>query len=277
MKLKKVIVIALVIITIFSMSGCSFGMLDNDFQYSVVQKFSSAFNSSHASDYSSDRGVSSCESSASDAVSATADEQCKFTWEDGSDGVIITKYIGESNTVTVPDVIDGKSVVGIDSGAFGDRVEAVFIPASITNVDESAFHIGKYILSIEVAADNQYYASHDGILYNKDMSILLRCPAGRKNQVDVPEGVTTIGRTAFLSCTNLKSITLPNGLTSIQKNAFSGCIKLRSISLPASVTSMAFDAFVGCTSLRDIYAYKEAVEGWPNNWVPSSDCNVHLY
>ncbi len=277
MKLKTVFAFALVSLAVLSMSGCSFGMLDNDFQYSVVQKFSSTYDSSSASDYSSGRGVSSCESSASSAASATVDVQFTFASADDSDGIIITEYIGEGAAVTVPETINGRNVVGIGSHAFDDRAEQVYIPASVAQIAISAFDVGEHIFSIEVDADNPYYSSHDGILYNKDATLLIRCPMGRKKQVTLPDGVTQIGKTAFLCCMELESIILPDGLTSIQNGAFCSCKKLQSIFLPATVTSMAQDAFIGCTALRDVYASKDAVASWPKSWVPTGDCKVHLY
>ena len=61
--------------------------------------------------------------------------------------------------------------------------------------------------------------------------------------------VTTIGKSAFSSCTNLRSIELPNTITEIGRRAFSGCANLLGINLPNSVTTIRSGAFSGCSGL----------------------------
>ncbi len=50
--------------------------------------------------------------------------------------------------------------------------------------------------------------------------------------------VTAIGRSAFLSCRNLLSVTIPNTVTSIGQQAFSYCDALKTMTIPKSVTSI---------------------------------------
>lgn len=67
--------------------------------------------------------------------------------------------------------------------------------------------------------------------------------------VVVPEGVTSIGSSAFVM-TSVISVSLPSSLTSIGGSAF-GFSSLRSIILPAGLTSIASSAFQG-TSLTSL-------------------------
>lgn len=62
-------------------------------------------------------------------------------------------------------------------------------------------------------------------------------------------GVTSIGTSAFSSCSGLTTISLPNSVTSIDKDAFYKCNSLTTISLPNSVTSIGSSAFYGCDNL----------------------------
>ncbi len=92
-------------------------------------------------------------------------------------------------------------------------------------------------------------------------------------ELEIPEGVTSIGSYAFSGCTSLTSITIPESVTSIGEWAFSGCSSLTSITIPASVTSIGSEAFYGCSSLTIYCEAASQPEGWDTNWT-SGDCPV---
>lgn len=71
-------------------------------------------------------------------------------------------------------------------------------------------------------------------------------------KVEMSEGITTIGRSAFENCTCLTSITIPDGVTSIGQDAFNGCASLTNIIIPDSVTSIGAEAFELCQGLKSI-------------------------
>jgi hypothetical protein len=70
--------------------------------------------------------------------------------------------------------------------------------------------------------------------------------------ITLPSSLTSIGASAFRSCTGLTSITLPNSVTSIGSFAFSNCNGLTSITLPSSLTTISSSAFSGCDGLTTI-------------------------
>ena len=70
--------------------------------------------------------------------------------------------------------------------------------------------------------------------------------------ITIPEGVTSIGNSAFYGCTNLTEVNLPSTLTSIGNSAFYGCTNLTEVNLPSTLTSIGSNAFNGCTSLASI-------------------------
>lgn len=68
----------------------------------------------------------------------------------------------------------------------------------------------------------------------------------------IPEGVTSIGTSAFYDCYVLTSINIPDGVTSIGESAFYGCYELTSINIPEGVTSIGARTFEDCRSLVSI-------------------------
>lgn len=75
--------------------------------------------------------------------------------------------------------------------------------------------------------------------------------------VNIPEGVTSIGGDTFTGCSALVEITIPDSVTSIGGGAFTGCTSLKKLTIPDSVTMIGDWAFSGCSSLKNIYIDKE--------------------
>ncbi len=96
----------------------------------------------------------------------------------------------------------------------------------------------------------------------------------RISEIIIPDGVTSIGASAFNicrsltrvklpaklnemgsgvfgDCSALASITLPETLTEIPSSCFNGCSSLKRILIPASVKTVYYDAFANCTNLKD--------------------------
>ncbi len=70
--------------------------------------------------------------------------------------------------------------------------------------------------------------------------------------VEVDNGVTSIGDYSFYYCSDLTSITIPDSVTSIGDSAFSDCRSLTNIEIPNSVTSIGDSAFSNCRSLTNM-------------------------
>ncbi len=70
--------------------------------------------------------------------------------------------------------------------------------------------------------------------------------------VEISNGATSIGSSAFFGCTGLTSETIPNSVKSIGDCAFKDCSGLTSVTIPNSVTSIGNEAFINCSSLSNI-------------------------
>ena len=148
-----------------------------------------------------------------------------------------------------------KNLTGIYSGVFSGctSLTEITIPDSVTSIGGSAFSGCTSLAEITVSPNNKNYSSVAGVLFNKDVSELIVYPKGNgRSAYTVPDGVTSIGGSAFSGCTSLAEIVIPDSVTSIGDSAFSGCTSLAEIVIPDSVTSIGVFAFSGCTSLSKV-------------------------
>ena len=113
--------------------------------------------------------------------------------------------------------------IGFNAFEFGSRLEAMHIPASVASIGAVCFVNCRSMKNITVDEANQDFASVDGVLYDKDVTTLITCPAGKRGEVRVPSTVTTILGWSFLGCDKLKLIVIPESVTDIQEHAFDGC------------------------------------------------------
>ncbi len=130
------------------------------------------------------------------------------------------------------------------------KLESLSLPVGLESIGQNAFNACG--ASVSVHQDNPFFATRDGILYNKEMTRIVYVSESA-TEVCVPAGVQDI-QTAFSGRTQLRKITFEEGssITVIPNSAFSGCTNLEEIGLPATVTAIGSDAFYRCSSLRSI-------------------------
>lgn len=75
---------------------------------------------------------------------------------------------------------------------------------------------------------------------------------GPGGDVEIPEGVTSIGESAFDGCKGLTTLTIPERVQRIGSFAFRGCCSMTTLSIPNSVTNIGWSAFERCSNLLDI-------------------------
>lgn len=74
--------------------------------------------------------------------------------------------------------------------------------------------------------------------------------------VEIEEGVTSIGNSAFYDCTKITYAIIPNSVTGIGDDAFGGCA-FTSVTIPKSVTSIGRLVFTSCNKLTAINVDKD--------------------
>lgn len=207
------------------------------------------------------------------------------------------------------DIPDG--VKSIAKAAFGMlKRKELYIPASVENVVEGAFHIYPNLESITVADENPYFTDEGNALIRiSDKCLLLGC-----STTQIPSDIKTIGegafmyvsienivlpnsvekiyafafaecpltsivlsenlqvivRYAFYSCTNLKEIAFPEGLRTIGDYAFYSCTSLEVIDLPSSLRSLKRGQFGDCKNLKKVFWYEKKLEYSTGGFVGSN-------
>ncbi|MDA7656570.1 leucine-rich repeat protein, partial [Akkermansiaceae bacterium] len=205
------------------------------------------------------REETSSETKPPEAVSVNPNLKYKIE----GDAVAITECDKKaSGELIIPAIIEGKPVTKIGEAAFlrCSSLTSITIPKGVTSIEKRAL-VGCYRLtSINVELGSSNYKDVDGVLFNKEKTLLHTYPADKTgaNYV-IPNSVTSIGGSAFGHCTGLTSITIPDSVTSIGKNAFYGCSGLNALTFLGDAPKIENDAFEGSSPT----IYREAdSKGW---------------
>lgn len=134
----------------------------------------------------------------------------------------------------------------IDKGilkTYAGSQEVVVIPQEVTSIHNNAFYYLEPQNNLK-----------EVVLHNKITSIgksaFIDCDA--LETVTIPSSVKTVNKKAFSGCDNLKTVTLEQGVDSIEKKAFYKCKNLETITIPGSVTTVGKLAFSCCDSLKSV-------------------------
>jgi hypothetical protein len=158
--------------------------------------------------------------------------------------------------ITIPD-----GVTTIGEGAFaGSGLTNATIPVSVTNIGEGPFADCESLTAITVDAQNSFYSSTNGVLFDKAQTALIQYPGGIGGSYTVPGGVTNIGDYAFADCTGLTNVTISASVTSIGNDAFENCPGLTGFYFQGDAPSADSTVFSGDTN--GIVYYQFGTTGW---------------
>ncbi len=198
-----------------------------------------------------------------------------ISWQLNSEGNLeIYKYEGQINAampdytletqpwaayrddITVVTVYNGVKVIGKNAFAGCNNLYMVSIPATVNSIGgnevSGVFSGCPNLKEIMVSSSNSDFSTENGVLFNKDKTILLRCPIGKTGIYAVPDTVTTINHNAFSKCNQLTSVKLPISCTMINQSAFYDCRNLENINFPEGFMGFSRTVFANCYKLADI-------------------------
>ena len=149
--------------------------------------------------------------------------------------------------VTLP-----STLTSIKDGAFWycDSLKSITIPRNVSELYNGAWNHCINLEEIRVDPQNPCYADRDGILYNKAMTELLRCPEAWKGTLSVPEGVQKLENRAFYQCHGVTEVRLPSSVRELDYEVFFDCTSLKRADFSAISCEFDISVFSGCSGLE---------------------------
>ena len=184
-----------------------------------------------------------------DGFTNTRDQLTELTFREDTTGIAERAFRNYENLqhVTFPD-----GLKYINSKAFYacKSLEDIQLPEQLEALGADAFYTGYYgvLEKISISENNLYFASVDGIIYDKNLTKIIAVPTNLKN-AEIPDTVTVIPEHAFYSCRNMTALKLPAQLVSIADYAFYDCKSLKNLQFPDGLTSIGEMSFFSCSSL----------------------------
>lgn len=193
-------------------------------------------------------------------------------------GVVIN-YVGNEETIQVPEYINGVKIIAIGESAFkgNKNLREIALPDSVNRIGDSAFEncyelkkiqlsdqleqIGDYsfsgcvsLMEINIPGTvktiGSYQSSDGGYVFNKCSSL---------EKVVMNSGTEIIGDYAFYNCTGLKEVKMPDTIKIVGTWAFGFCEGIQEIELSDGLKEIESAAFYQCTMLNDV-TMPESVE-----------------
>lgn len=198
----------------------------------------------------------------------------------------VCKYLGAGNTVTIPEQIDGMTVVALNSLdsnwiIFGGKTKKVTFPSTIryfgnyvvytklitsVKIPDGVTEIGSYAVKGDKITNIAIPASVKtiGVKAFETKMKALKLPANVEKlyeraftnsaytTISLPDGMEAVPRDLCLNARKLNKVDLPASIIRIGENAFKGCEKLNAVTFPDALSEIAAGAFSGCTKLQRI-------------------------
>lgn len=121
-----------------------------------------------------------------------------------------------------------------DLTEIGDKVfymckalSQINIPANVELIGEEVFHGCTALTAITVEDSSEHYKAENGVLFDKNETLLICYPAGKADKdYVINDTVTKIAAYAFADNTSLQTVFIPETVKTIGDSAFYGCVNL---------------------------------------------------
>ena len=153
------------------------------------------------------------------------------------------------------------SIVSIADNAFFEcpSIRSLYIGKNVEHIGKCALG-AHYLSDIQLHPENNYFTKLEDVLYSKDLTVLVRYPAPKKDtHYTIPEGVVEIYDGAFLGFVsekltnaNLQTVSFPESLRRIGDFAFQNQSNLIELALPSRLEYIGEQAFYDAGKISTI-------------------------
>lgn len=151
--------------------------------------------------------------------------------------------------LVIPNGIKGLADMLYQNNSF----ESISIPESLQYLGSSTFRYANNPKEFIVNENNAKFTAVDGVLYNKDLTTLIKYPIAKEDEsFSILQSVEKIGACAFENAKNLKQINFHDGVKVIGYNALTGLTELTCLEIPSTVEEFDFNYFTGCANLSRV-------------------------
>lgn len=164
----------------------------------------------------------------------------------------IDLFFGCTKLNSITSIPESVTKIGYRVFAKCSSLTEITLPAGLQEIGHYVFENCSSLSDIKIDESNENYTTVDGVLYNKDKTILVSYPIGNERaSFTTPSTLTKIMNNPFTHSKNLKEVTLNEGLEEVPYSAFYDS-KIVSVNIPASVTRIGSFAFSGCSDLQTV-------------------------
>lgn len=178
-----------------------------------------------------------------------------------------TEIIGErafyncDNLVYI-EISEGVEAIEFDAFACADGITDIHFPKTLKSVDGNPFAYCYSLYSISVDPLNPYFYAQDGVLFNRAEKKLQAFPYNKSiENYAIPEGIISIGESAFNNHAGCAAITFPKSLRKIGSWAFNRCSGFSFPEMMGQITQIDEFAFESCDTVESITIHNNAKIG----------------
>jgi len=167
-----------------------------------------------------------------------------YTYTTSGSSATITDTSTCTGAITVPSTLGGKTVVAIDSYAFGpaSTVTSITLPDTVTNIKTYSFYQMPLLTYLNLGNGVHTLGSYN----------VYGCP--QLATLILGSGFRTLDTYAFTGNSSLTTINLPTGTTSINTYAFGNNSAVTTVTIPATVANVEKYAFLFSSLTNITYA-----------------------
>lgn len=174
-----------------------------------------------------------------------------YTTDDGKTRIKLT--IQDPKYATIPIVFWQTAANGVKvNWGDGSTDQTYSSDGTISHTYALATYPTTYTITFEVTSGTMSFPTYIMGMSTQSTTSPRDAFLSMIDEVNIGDGVTSIGDYVFWNCYSLALVTISNSVTNIGQYVFQNCYSLTSISIPSSITNIGTAMFSACYSLASV-------------------------